>query len=82
VLQIADRVRVKQEAIATKAADLAAAVADVEAHQQEQAAKAEAARRAAEKVKVERHQQVCVALGCVQGAGGWGCRSHSQGCRT
>lgn len=71
VLQIAEHVRVKQEVIAAEAADLAAAVADVEAHEQEQAAKAEAARRAADKVKVERHQQVrghCK-RGCASGEG-------------
>lgn len=57
-LQVAEHKEVQQAAVAAKAADLAAAVADVEAHVQEQAAKAEAAKRAASKVKVERQQQV------------------------
>lgn len=58
VVQVAEHSVAQQAALAAKAADLAAAVADVEAHSQEQAAKAEAARRAADRVKQERHQQV------------------------
>jgi hypothetical protein len=57
-VQVAEHSKVQQAALAAKAADLAAAVADVEAHGQEQAAKAEAAKRAADRVKQERHQQV------------------------
>ncbi len=50
--------KVQQAAAAAKVAELAAAVADVEAHEQEQVAKEAAAKQAAEKVKLERHQQV------------------------
>lgn len=53
-------VRTQQAAVEEKAADLAAAVADVAAQAQEQAAKEAAARVAAEKVKREREQQVCM----------------------
>lgn len=60
---MAEHSKAQQAALTAKAADLAAAVADVEAHGQEQAAKAEAARRAADRVKQERHQQVCGSAG-------------------
>lgn len=56
--QVSEHSKVQQAAVAAKAAELAAAVADVEAHHQEQAAKEAAAKRAAEKVKQERQQQV------------------------
>lgn len=61
-VQVEEHSKAQQAALAAKAADLAAAVADVEAHGQEQAAKAETVRRAADRVKLERHQQVCAVL--------------------
>jgi hypothetical protein len=55
---VTEHCKVQQAAAAAKIADLAAAVADVDAHEQEQAVKEAAAKRAAERVKQEQQQQV------------------------
>jgi hypothetical protein len=57
-VQVEEHSKAQQAAVAAKHADLAAAVADVAAHVEEQAAKAAAAKQAADKVKRERAQQV------------------------
>lgn len=85
-LQVSEHDKQQQAATAAKLNDLAAAVADVAAHAEEQAAKQAAAKQAADKVRQERQQQVSTAFNAqhtvsvqpvVQPAGLAGCKIAS-----